>query len=110
MSAFICSDAHIATIACWASNNAETAQEVADALLAENIKSVNFRYNEDTEIVSCDLSAARTDMTAADVVALCEGLEYQSCEHPDHRSGMLRMVQAHALRASGGKAADLWSI
>lgn len=111
MSAYICSDRHIASIALWAAmdSSGKLAQEIADALKRENIKSVNYRYNEKTRFKKCDLSKAEV-LQPEDVVSLCDCLDYQSCEHPDYKPGMLAVIRASALRASGGHKSELWSI
>lgn len=117
MSAYICSDRHIASIAMWAAMESagklkdwrDMAQEIADALKRENIKSVNHRYSERTRFKKCDLSTADV-LPPEDVVALCDCLDYQSCEHHDYKPGMLAVIRASAFRASGGRKSDLWSI
>jgi len=118
MSAYICSDRHIATIAVWAALEtagkttewASIAQELANTLKRENIKSVNYRYREKTRFKKCDTSKADLGVSPADVVALCDCLDYQSCEHPDYKPGMLAVIRSSAFRASGGRVSDLWSI
>ncbi len=80
MSAWIATDRHIASVAKYI--NPDDAQRIADLLLAENIKSVNARYNEDTAIETCDLDEA-IELTAVDAYSLIVSLEYQSCEHAD---------------------------
>lgn len=117
MSAYICSDRHIASIALWAAMDSagklkgwkDIAQEIADALKRENIKSVNYRYSERTRFKKCDLSKAEV-LQPEDVVSLCDCLDYQSCEHPDYKPGMLAVIRASAFRASRGHKSDLWSI
>ena len=99
MSAYICSDAHIATIAWWASADHVVAQEVADALKRENIKSVNYRYHEKTRFKKCDLSKADLGVLPAEVLELVDCLDYQSCEHPDYKRGMLSVIRSAAIRA-----------
>lgn len=117
MSAYICSDRHIASIALWAAMESAgklkdlsgMAQEIADALKRENIKSVNYRYREKTRFKKCDILKADV-LPPEDIVALCDCLDYQSCEHPDYKPGMLAVIRASAFRASGGRKSDLWSI
>jgi hypothetical protein len=71
MSAFICSDKHISTIALNAidfdrykefknpvTGKPFTVQELADELKRLNINSVNYRYDESVPVSSCDLQEA----------------------------------------------------
>lgn len=117
MSAYICSDRHIASIALWAAMDSagklkgwkDMAQEIANELKRENIKSVNYRYKEATRFKKCNIDQADV-LPPEDVVALCDCLDYQSCEHPDYKPGMLSVIRASAFRASGGRKSDLWSI
>ena len=107
MSAFICSDKHISTIALNAidfdrykefknpvTGKPFTVQELADELKRLNINSVNYRYDESVPVSSCDLQEAvllghridpgdehRLDM--ADLIRLTRSLRYQSCEDSD---------------------------
>lgn len=96
MSAFICSDRHIATIVVAYgrltgddSNN----QAFANTLLLENIRSVNHRYQDSTEPWVCDLSDHEaSSRTPSELIALCECLDYQSCEHPDWESSNAKQL------------------
>lgn len=114
MSAFICSDKHIATIAVnYAAlvGQPEAAQEIADALLATNVQSVNYRYQEDTAIEPCSLEEVETGLSTADLIALCNCLDYQSCERPDYRNDLLERITAQ-FKANDrtGIKSPLWSI
>lgn len=89
MSAYICSDKHIATIAVTYGNLTgmpkEEVQQLADQLKRWNIRSVNYRYNERTRMAPCGLvDVAKLGLT--DMVALCDCLEYQSCERQDWKT------------------------
>jgi hypothetical protein len=97
MSAFICSDRHIATIAVRYAELTENTdpQDIADRLKAINIASVNYRYDGDTPITPCDLSeVAPPDYQFPDLVALCDCLDYQSCELPDYSNPLLEAITA----------------
>lgn len=100
MSAYICDDSLIATIALWATTDKIAAQEVANGLKRENVKSVNYRYKEKTRVTKCALGGADTQIDVLGVLDLIDCLEYQSCEHPDYKRGMLAVIKAHALRAT----------
>lgn len=118
MSAFLCSDRHIATIATAHGHlNAWTidqTQMLADILKKENIRSVNYRYQERTRIKPCDLSqAVRLDtLMPCDIVALCECLDHQSCERPDYIGAALGTVRKawEEKAARMGIKSALWSI
>lgn len=116
MSAFICSDEHIATIAVRYAELIDgrqlDAQEIANQLLAINIASVNYRYDEDTKVEPCDLDACtNADLSFSDLIALCECLDYQSCELPEYSNPLLDAITAQfkANDRSGIKS-PLWSI
>ena len=115
MSAFICSDAHIATIAVRYGEligaSSEDVQDIANQLAAINVASVNYRYNEDTTIEACSLEDVRSDLSFADLVALCNCLDYQSCELPDYSNSLLDAITAQfkANDRSGIKS-PMWSI
>ena len=123
MSAFICSDRHIATIAIAFTRliGGDDAQALADELLAENIRSVNHRYRESTPVEPCDLSDHEADTrTPPELIALCECLGYQSCEHPQWESSNAKQLldlitaQFRATAAARGYSrageAGVWSI
>lgn len=92
MSAFICSDKHIATLVIginllrYRPLPQETLQEHANLLKRENIRSVNYRYGERTKITpvkfEVDPEVVATTFTAADLSQLARCLDYQSCERP----------------------------
>ncbi len=115
MSAFICSDEHIATIAVRYGEligaSTEDVQDIANQLLAINIASVNYCYNEDTKIDPCSLDIVQHDLSFADLVALCQCLDYQSCELPEYSNPLLDAItdQFKANDRSGIKS-PLWSI
>ena len=115
MSAFICSDPHIATIATRYADQIgqpEEAQAIADALLAINIDSVNYRYGKTTSVRSCDISEVAPDnYQPPDLVALCNCLDYQSCERPEYRNPLLETITA-AFKAACRHcvASNVWSI
>ena len=115
MSAFICSDRHITTIATAyaALLSGEDAQQLADLLLATNIVSVNYRYpnREADPVRPCSLENVAVDLSFPDLVALCERLDYQSCEPPDYSNPLLDLITAQ-FRANvlHGVKSALWSI
>lgn len=90
MSAFICSDLHIATIAKHVSDYFKLdCQELADKLKAINIQSVNYRYNEKTRKTKCNIGIkSNILLTLDDVAKLIDSFNYQACEEltPDFKA------------------------
>jgi hypothetical protein len=115
MSAFICSDKHIATVASHVfSLDPKAAQRFADELKRENIRSVNCRYNERTRFKPVDMTqSAHAEYTMADAVRLLECLDYQSCECYDYDQTRIACAQG-LLIARGANLTmakpGLWSI
>ena len=118
MSAYICSDKHFAVVAKHLfPGDLMRQQFFADQLKRENIKSVNYRYNERTRFRKVNLD----DATAADLrlynmhdaLRLLECIDYQSCEHPicDDTSITLAMDLLRARGADSDRArTNLWAI
>ena len=115
MSAYICSDRHIATVADHVFTlDPKAAQRFADEIKRENIRSVNYRYNERTRFTPVDMTkSAKDEYTMADAVRLLECLDYQSCERGDYDQtriacalGLLIARGANTTLAKQG----LWSI
>lgn len=115
MSAFICSDRHIATIATRyaALLPGQDAQKIADELKAINIASVNWRYpnHPQAPVEPCSLADVADGLAFPDLFALCECLDYQSCELPDYGNPLLDQITAqfkanvrHSIKSR------LWSI
>lgn len=114
MSAFICSDRHIAIIAVrYAELTGDIdPQEIADRLKALNIASFNYRYGAVTPTTPCDLSeVAPPAYHFPDLVALCACLDYQSCELTDYSNPLLAAIttqfKANCLH---GIKSPVWSI
>ena len=126
MSAFICSDLHIATIASFAAGRLEEngkyialfiVQELANRLKRCNIESVNFRYSEKTPARKCKKLSELTlspITEPAKVYGLIRCWNYQSCE--DSQS-----IDFHALSAlldglftpeekEAAKGLNIWAI
>lgn len=125
MSAYLCDDAHFATLAvAYAEITGmppEFAQDLADALKLANLRSVNHLYREDAPFTACTLAQhqART-RTPAELMAMLDCWEYQSCERPDwHGSQIQQLGQAmraqfvaYSLATGRGatRAPNVWSI
>lgn len=123
MSAYICSDLQFKVIASFASEAMRASfLTVANELKRENIKSVNYRYNEKTRFVKftekdCQGLEFIGRYSYADVVALIECVKYQSCEHKEWEQStaftLCNMIAAYAeekRKRLGMETSDLWSI
>jgi hypothetical protein len=107
MSAFQVSDNHIWMIVrAYAELTGEDIdqQDIADRMLCENIRSVNFRYREETEIPEhCEqnwpegFEAARAKYNFADLTRMVQCYEYQSCEHEEWDRSAARQFSQIAL-------------
>lgn len=87
MSAFICRNLHITALAVYAARNRVAghtdARAVGEILLAENARSVNYRYGEaNTPRFELCEWAAFHPFSRAQIVKAAACLDYQSCEHP----------------------------
>lgn len=94
MSCFLCSDLHIVTVA----EGLHTlfgvdALKFANEAKRENIKSVNYRYNEFTRFSAIKgWEYGGGWGTSGDLLALMNCLDYQSCEHPTSASSYSQAV------------------
>ncbi len=117
MSAFLCSDRHLATIAyAVAMNNGmdiSFTQDLANRLKSINIKSVAFRYGKKPIIRKCCIAGNMETMGKHDLAALIVCWKYQSCENPScleyltMKAYLETFVRKIDGRAVGSK---LWSI
>jgi hypothetical protein len=118
MSAFICSDKQFAVVAKALFASPTAAQQFADALKRENIKSVNHRYDETTRFRKVDMNTATPDdvnrYDGHDIMCLLTCIDYQSCEHPDYNNTHFllaeRLLHAQGNRCSSSKKENLWAI
>jgi len=124
MSAWIATDKHIGSLALYYATNILTIdtsqesvamQDIANILKEENIRSVNYRYSEETPITECDLSVA-VSLSHIDAHSLASSLDYQSCEHEEYYgSNAARILQEIREHAAGVVMSSLpiqgkWSI
>lgn len=109
MSAFVVSDLHINTLITWAYNNKvqyykdlwvyinQTPTHAAEILHAENVRSVNSRYNErsKTQYGRFRFVPVQDLPDAIGIIKLCHCLQYQSCEHKGwEKSEAKKLLQA----------------
>lgn len=119
MSAFICSDLHISTIAIYIHhlNDNIGIQELADKLKSINIDSVNYRYNEKTRKTKCKIinNYDNVKYHLFDIVRLIQCWNYQACEKGDNleymiMSGFLDSFFSNQDRENASINSNLWSI
>lgn len=81
MSAFLCSDYHIATMAKYIASlhGSIDAQLLANKLKRININSVNCRYNAKSKTVKCQMDKIMA-IGANEFAVLFDCWDYQSCE------------------------------
>ena len=113
MSAYVCSDRHIATLVHhYIKHGGEGIPAVlANYLKAENIRSVNYRYSREYSVTPCSLEDVVDGLAFNDLVALCECLDYQSCEPPDYHPELLNTITAlFKSKCRHGIKSAMWSI
>ena len=106
MSAFTVTNTHINALVRYASRHKITVaygnptmrlnvsaheQEVAQLLLDENIKSVNYRYSE-TETGFIEYDRGAPILTAIQAIKAAQCLRYQSCEHPTYEGSIAELL------------------
>ena len=110
MSAFVVSDKHINTIVTWAARQNVNyrsgdewmpirghEQQVAQMLLNQNVRSVNYRYNEHDDVSAIrytpvHLTSGSGYRNALQVMKAAQCYNYQACETDDYES-----TGAHAI-------------
>lgn len=102
MSAFVVSDEHINALISYARDCQVhvygfgsvvavrgSEQKMAELLLAENIKSVCYRYkDEDSVPPPIKYRHRAVPLKPIEVIKACHCLDYQSCEHPEWKASM----------------------
>lgn len=98
MSAYIVTDRTInalATAYLLTVSRSTPSQTIAQTLLDENYRSVNFRYKSNDATPSIKYRTEGLDLSAVEVLALCSGYEYQACETNDWSdSKACKMIEA----------------
>lgn len=112
MSAFICTDKHISTVASALFADKRQAQAAANHLKRENIKSVNHRSHEKTRFKPCDMAQANlAPYTGHDIAAMLNCLDYQSCEHSDRDTLVISLcLRILSHQGADGRKSSVWSI
>lgn len=128
MSAFIVTDSHINALVRYASrhkvgvsygatvmrlNAFDNEQAVAEILLGENVKSVNYRYR-DNEVMSITYDRGAPILTAIQAIKAAQCLRYQSCEHPEFENSLadkfIEAIIADAIPRLEGYDTAQWAI
>ena len=128
MSAFIVSDTHINALVRYASRHnvrafysnplamfqvKDNEQVAAELLLAENVKSVNFRYR-DNEVMSITYDRGAPILTAIQAIKAAQCLRYQSCECDDFEESIaFKLIEAiitDAIPRLNGYESAQWAI
>lgn len=87
MSAYICDNSVFATLGAFAALTLDVdAQQAADLLQAENVRSVNCRYSENTQLPAVDISTAIPAPDRSRLLELCGEYDYQACETEDYNT------------------------
>lgn len=86
MSAYICDQSIFATLGAFAALTVDNmpAQAAADCLAAENVRSVNYRYNENTPAAPVDLATAKASPSKSELLEMISEYCYQACECADY--------------------------
>jgi len=114
MSAFICSNAHITALATYATKHGLTkysTQAVAKSLFAQNVASVNHRYDETNNVkFRMHKGASEYPFSPIQIIKAAQCLDYQSCELDDWQDSfecrLLGAITAHALDTIGAPITD----
>lgn len=112
MSAFVCSDLHIQTIAHDVGAYFEIdIQALADKLKAINIDSVNYRYNEKTRKTKCK-GKPQQNLSLNDIAKLINSWCYQSCEDNsiDYKAYSLMLETWQKENQTDSSLGEFWSI
>lgn len=134
MSAFIVSDTHINSLVRYASrhklsvyfnrqlgfpfgkerlNAHDNEQAIAQILLDENVRSVNYRYR-DNEVMSITYDRGAPILTAIQAIKAAQCLRYQSCECDDFEESiafkLIEAIIADAIPRLEGYDSAQWAI
>jgi len=128
MSCFLVSENHINTILTWANANIqyqfygmnnmsfkqiEDLQKMAELLLKENNRSVNYRYNEKNHTPDITFSFTKA-VKAVQTIKLCDCLTYQSNETKNYYKteayNLIKHIRESAIGALPGYEESEWEV
>lgn len=132
MSAFVMHPFHINALVSWAANRQghlvvsyywgnrwheirNDEQRIASVLHAENVRSVNYRYNEKEAAEPFKYERTSNRLTLIDIIKACHGYAYQACETPDWEDteahAIIEAIEACAVRSLPGyDDSKAWSL
>ncbi len=125
MSAFQCTDYHISALAIYAESKDISrelyAKAIGKILHAENVKSVNWRYQEDEKPdFKLDIEARYAffdggcSLNYPKLLKACHCLKYQSCETSDYKDSeaykILEAIESDATRRIKGYSEAPWGL
>lgn len=131
MSAYQVSDYHINVLITWAAHNfkrgkisyywqgkhryiTDEAKRCASVLFAQNVRSVNYRYNDSEPAHGFIYRTEHARITPVQIIKACHCLEYQSCETPDWQDteahAIIKAIIAAAVRQLDGYDEADWSL
>lgn len=94
-------------------NAFDNEQAVAQILLEENVKSVNYRYSE-SETTQIEYDRGAPILTAIQAIKAAQCLRYQSCEHPAFEDSLaskfIEAIIADAIPRLEGYDSAAWAI
>lgn len=121
MSAFIVSKRHIDALVTPLYKTMDMANEVGQLLWEQNHRSVNHRYNKQTQTPKYDFvpchgrtnaSGEQSDLSALDYLKLLDSFEYQSCEvkFDSEVSYYCHRLRKHLVSQLDGYKDSVWAI
>jgi hypothetical protein len=125
MSCWLCSPRHFNSIVraaeAWGEKvfyvdrAAQSWQEVLDILVAENCRSVNYRYQTEDPVPTITYNPRTPLLPPLVILKACNSLDYQSCETSDWETtrafAILQKIKDHAIRELPGyDKAEGWSL
>ena len=92
----------------------ERADELGQALLRENVRSVNYRYSERRKVPTYEYSGGR-QLTVPEAIQAIAGFHYQACEHPSWERSevyrfLFRLLDQVSSRVPGVDEATTWEV
>ena len=88
-------------------------QEIGQKLVDENYRSVNYRYNEDTQPETFKNIPQRR-FSPVELIKACDCYNYQSCETPDWKEteayAIMQMLRERAIDNLPGYSEAAWQI
>ena len=89
-------------------------QEVGEILLAENVRSVNYRYSGQIEAEPYKFVYPSRRYTPVEIIRACDGYMYQACETPDWKQtqayAIIHLIRERAIHRLDGYDAAQWEI